>query len=105
MLRQETQMRTHLKRIIAAAAVSAVALTFVPSTASASSRNDAIALGLFAAALGTIAVIAANQHHDEYQYRGPYGHPAYAPGGGFAAPYAQPVHGPYGPGWHRWRQW
>jgi hypothetical protein len=111
-------MSTRINRAIAAAAAASIALTgFGLTTASAapvygpqaaqatplltdvSYRHDggAAALGAFAAIAGTIATIAAAQHHRDY-YDGGYG---YGP-----APYAYaPGYGGGWGGWHGHRHW
>jgi hypothetical protein len=114
-------MSTRINRVIAAAAAASIAFTGLSlTTASAAPfygpqgvqasplltdvgyrhRGDGAAvLGAFAAIAGTIATIAATQHHrDHYYDGGPYG---YAP-----APYAYaPGYGGGWNGWHGHRHW
>jgi len=111
-------MSTRINRAIAAAAAASIALTGLGLTSASAApvygpqgaqaaplltdvsyRHDggAAALGAFAAIAGTIATIAAAQHHRDY-YDGPY---AYGP-----APYAYaPGYGGGWGGWHGHRHW
>ena len=108
-------MSTRINRVIAAAAAASIAFTglslttasaapfYGPQGAQASPlltdvgyrhRGDgAAALGAFAAIAGTIATIAATQHHRDYYDGGAYG---YGP-----APYGYAPD--YGRGWGGWR--
>ncbi len=109
-------MSTRINRAIAAAAAASIALTaFGLTPASAAplygpqgvqapplltdvgyrhGGDGAAVLGAFAAIAGTIATIAATQHHRDAYYDGGYGY-GYGP-----APYAAPG---YGQGWGGWR--
>jgi hypothetical protein len=104
-------MSTRINRAIAAAAAASIALTGLGLTSASAAPfygprpqaapvltdvgyrhggDGAAALGAFAAIAGTIATIAATQHHRDAYYDGP----AYAYG---PAPYG------YAPGWGGWR--
>ncbi len=80
-------------RAIAAAVVTALALTsFAATPASARSRhhNNAAAIAAFAGIFGTMAALAARDRYRDRYHAAPYGHD-----------YRGPVH--VAPRWHGWR--
>lgn len=83
-------MRTMTNRTLAAAAATLIALTTIglqPASAGWRHSDEAVALGVFGAVLGTIAGVIAAEHEREQ--------PVFVPG-----PYGG-HHGGYGRGWRR----
>jgi len=96
-------MFSNCKRIVAATAAAAVALsTAIVTPADARSRGDAAALAAIVGVFGTIAAIAAADAARD-RYDGPYyGAPYYGPGPYYGVPHPAPYwrHGRRSP-WHR----